>query len=325
MNATAAKKEEHAPTSVTVTETTELVTIEGLTPAQIFTTGKVTELLGKIEALKNGFKGDVSTAGGRKDIVSFAARIRRTKTLLDDEIGKTYVAVLKDEPKRIDGLRKQIRDTLDLWAAEVRRPVTEIEERDAARKQAHEKHLADIGATLSFPPGQPSSEEVQRRINFVNLYQQREWEEFDDLYKSTYKGVMEVLTTALSAAKLAEDNAAELARMKKQEAERLATESVERARLAGIEEGRRAAEAEAARAVAPPPSPVAAAVTAPIVQPPQPPQQPSRDAATERKAQVHRETLASLVSYGCREDGAKALVTAIAQGKIANVYIEYGE
>lgn len=316
------------PSKAIVPTNAELVTVENLTPAQIFTTAKVNELLNKVKEAKDAFRGDASTQKGQNEIKSFAYRFTKTKTLLDD-MGKDYVAVLKDEPKRIDGLRKSIRDQLDAWAEEVRAPVTEIERKDAVRKAAHDKVIADIGATITFPPGQPSSAEVQRRIDFVAAQQSREWEEYAGLAETTVKGVSEVLANTLVTAKKAEEDAAELARMKKEAAEKAQAERIEKARLEGIAEGERRAEAAASVAPtkqdqAPPNSEYMKSTqnmgaTTTVSKP------PVRSADVEHKARVHREILASLLAYGCTEIGAKALITAIAKGTIANVYIEYGE
>lgn len=298
----------------------ELVTVENLTPAQVFTTEKVNDLLSKVKKAKEAFKGDASTKKGQDEIKSFAYRFTKTKTLLDD-MGKEYVAILKDEPKRIDGLRKSIRDQLDAWAEEVRAPVTAIEKAEEARKAAHDKVISEIGATISFPPGQPSSAEVQRRIDFVGSCSSRNWEEYADLAETTAKGVSEVLFKTLADSQAAEAQTAELEKLKREAAQKAEAERIDATRLAGIEEGKRQAAAAIPSTIPPMPPMQNMGTTTSVAK--QVPVQ--RDAATERKAEVHREILASLLTYGCTEAGAKALIIAIAKGTIANVYIEYGE
>lgn len=296
--------------------TIELVNIEGMLPVAVFTADSINEFIAKIEKEKNAFKApDATTPSGRAAIIKFANRFTKTKTAVDD-IGKDYVAILKDEPKRIDALRKLFRDKMDAWHDEVRKPVTLLEEADKKRKEQHEKFLADIGAQLTFPVGQPSSAEIERRMVFVGTFQQRSWEEFDELYQTTFKAVWEGLTTALAVAIKSEADAKELADLKAQKVKDEQEKQIEAARLKGIEEGQKIATCE------PYPhhyvrSAISAAVTAPIMA-------PARSVTDEAKAKINREVLADLMGYGCKEEGAKALIKAIVTGTIRHVTINYG-
>lgn len=333
MTATVKKTTKQAADANSVV-TVELVNIEGMLPSTVFTAENINQFIARIEKEKKAFtQPDATTPAGRAAIIKFANRFTKTKTAVDD-MGKDYVAILKDEPKRIDALRKLFRDTMDAWHAEVRKPVTLLEEADKKRKEAHEKHLADIGAQITFPAGQPSSAEVQRRIDFVMLFQQRAWEEFDELYQTTYKAVMESLKTTLEASKNAEANAAELAKLKAKQAQDAEDTRVEKARLDGIAEGQRLA----ALAAAPPvtdikttlilegdefgggtvkasdlPAATTDGQTVTI----------SVKVKDEAKDAVNREVLADLLAYGCTEAGAKALIKAILTGTIRHVTINY--
>jgi len=306
--------------------TVELVNIEGMLPVKVFTSENIQEFLSRIEKEKNDFVApDATTPAGRKAIVSFANRFTKTKTAVDD-LGKDYVAVLKDEPKRIDALRKLFRDTLDQWHEEVRRPVTLLEDADKKRKDTHEKHLKDIGDQLMFMTARPSSAEVQRRIDFIMVFQQRNWEEFDELYQTTYKAVSESLAATLVVSKQAEADAAELVKLRASQAKALEDARVEQARIDGIAEGQRLA------SIAPAAPAAQSAVAAPIVSQPQSAggyasfaaPKPSAPIKDEAKALINREVLADLMAYGCKEDGAKALIKAIVTGTIRHVTINYG-
>lgn len=318
---TTAKAAEKEP--VTSVVTVELVNVEGMLPATVFTGANIEEFISRIKKERGDFlkknealyQADAELT--KKDeayLVKFANRFTKTKTLLDD-MGKDYVVVLKDEPKRIDGLRKLFRDQMDAWHAEIRKPVTRLEEKNKARKEAHEKHLADIGAQITFPAGQPASAEVQRRIDFVMLFQQRAWEEYDELYQTTYKAVMDSLKITLDASKTAEHNTAELKKLQDKQAKDAEDARVERARLAGIEEGQRLAASAPAAAPAPI---VHTAASMPSSNP------RIRTAQDEARAAINREVLADLLAYGCKEEGARALIKAIVTGTIRHVTINYG-
>lgn len=86
---------------------------------------------------------DVTTKKGQAEIKSMAAKVARSKTLIDD-CGKKIVADLKDMPKKIDAERKRVRDTLDAWRDEVRAPVTKMEEDEEARIKKHQDYIAHL-------------------------------------------------------------------------------------------------------------------------------------------------------------------------------------
>lgn len=86
---------------------------------------------------------DVTTKKGQAEIKSMAAKVARSKTLIDD-CGKKIVADLKDMPKKIDAERKRVRDTLDAWRDEVRAPVTKMEEDEKARIKKHQDYIAHL-------------------------------------------------------------------------------------------------------------------------------------------------------------------------------------
>jgi hypothetical protein len=91
---------------------------------------------------------DVTSAAGRKQCASLALKVARSKTYLD-ALGKDLVAELKAKAGVVDAQRRKVRDTLDELKAEVRAPLTEIENREANRVKAHEERLAIIESAAS--------------------------------------------------------------------------------------------------------------------------------------------------------------------------------
>lgn len=75
---------------------------------------------------------DLTTDSGRKRIASMAYKVAQTKTAIDDA-GKTLTAEWRDKIGVVDKARRDIRDRMDALKAEVRRPLTEWEEAEAAR------------------------------------------------------------------------------------------------------------------------------------------------------------------------------------------------
>lgn len=91
-----------------------------------------------IESIRTNAKSlvaDVTTTKGRKALISMAATVRSSKVAIDNA-GKNLVAEMKKRPALVDESRRKIREALDELAVEIRQPVTEYEEAEAARLEA---------------------------------------------------------------------------------------------------------------------------------------------------------------------------------------------
>ncbi|MCX7132308.1 hypothetical protein [Aeromonas sp.] len=134
----------------TDTEQTQLVVIEPTAAVTLFTEGDgIDAMLADISKQAASLVPDVTTAKGRKEIASVAYAVAKTKTYLDG-LGKDLVDKYKEVPKRIDANRKLIRDNLDALKDEVRAPLTQFEEAEAARVAALQDRLTilkDLGAS----------------------------------------------------------------------------------------------------------------------------------------------------------------------------------
>ena len=212
------------------------------------------DILGKLAKELAGFKPDVSTEAGRKEIASKARKaavakmdlIRLAGTLKADhqKVLKGIIAEEKIITERMDGLRDSIRA-----------PLTEFEAREERRIRAHEEALAEI-AGWSDVPVDATALTVAARLAELDSSPllERDWEEFRERARDAIRTAVGYLRSHLEAAEKREAEAAELARLRAAEAERQAQEAArlqaereaEIARQAA-EAARVAAEAEAAR------------------------------------------------------------------------------
>ncbi|MDH2369998.1 cell envelope biogenesis protein TolA [Providencia rettgeri] len=131
----------------------ELVVIEKSKALDVFkSSNSVEDIISKVEQEVNSFIPDVSTAKGRKEIISLAYKVAQSKTYLDG-LGKDLVAELKEIPKLIDANRRTVRERFDTLRDKVRQPLTEWEaeqERIEAEKQMLAWHEEALEMNAAF-------------------------------------------------------------------------------------------------------------------------------------------------------------------------------
>lgn len=181
---------------------------------------------------------DVTTIDGISKIKSTARQIASIKKRVDD-IGKDVVAELKDLPKQIDANRKKWREEMEALQEEIRRPVTDIENRQAEIEEIRATH-----GKLVFS----GSEEIKAAIenlDKVELTSDKWKESLEDATAAVTaeKGALEVMLNA-ALKKEAEARELEELRKKQEEAERIIRE--QKIREEAERKSREQAEARAA-------------------------------------------------------------------------------
>lgn len=189
---------------------------------QFFADGEnLQKVADRIETLARGLVADVSTKEGISQIKTAARQIASVKKKVDD-LGKTVVAELKALPKIIDKNRADFRERMESLHEEIRRPVTDIEER--------QKAIDDIKGT-HFNCAACNSEELAAKID--ELETQRAavtaevWKEaYEDVLKAFDSEIGALSTMRDAAAKReAEQRELEELRKKKEEADRIIREN----------------------------------------------------------------------------------------------------
>lgn len=215
-----------------MSEDTQLVTIpEGATALAVFTeVGGVQPLLNQIRAHIDAFVPDMTTSRGRKLIAAMAYKVAQSKTLLED-VGKALADEQKAVPKKIDAARKLIKDTLDKWRDEVRKPLSDWEVDESDRVAMHENAVAAIGnyAVMVNGEGQPlNAYELAANLAAVSGLAITDAEEYADAYVNAKARSIASLKTALAARDRHEADRAELASLRAAQAERDAIAEAER-------------------------------------------------------------------------------------------------
>lgn len=127
----------------------ELVVIEKSKVLDVFkSSNSVEDIISKVEQEVNSFIPDVSTAKGRKEIISLAYKVAQSKTYLDG-LGKDLVAELKEIPRLIDANRRTVRERFDILRDKVRQPLTEWEaEQERIRMEAWHEEALEMNAEI---------------------------------------------------------------------------------------------------------------------------------------------------------------------------------
>lgn len=233
-----------------MSESTELVVLQNLNPVLIFTEGGTDPLLEAIKKEVSTFIADISTVKGRKEVASLANKVAKSKVFLDD-LGKDLVSEWKDKSKKVDAERKKIRDTLDLLKEEVRRPLTEFEEKEEARIKTHEDAIKSIEQfKIEFGASSESATLGAAILNLESVTVDDSWDEFKSRAEMRKNESLIYLKDLLSTrtqyeaeqVELIKFREAEAARLVKEREENIAKEAAEKARIMAEEIAKKAQE-----------------------------------------------------------------------------------
>lgn len=231
-----------------MSEVTDLVVIEKQNAMAVFTTKEQLDpIIEAIEKEARSLVPDVSTRKGRDAIASMAHKVARSKTYIDNA-GKDLVAELKALPKQIDESRRIVRERLDALKDEVRKPLTDWENAESARKEALQQRLADLRAladVIDSVGNYLPSIEIQQRIESAKAVALDDsWQEVAAEAGVAKDATIQQLEAALIVAKQREHEAAELERLRKEAEEKARLEREENIRREAAERARRDAEAK---------------------------------------------------------------------------------
>lgn len=201
------------------------------------------EVYGHVEKMAKGLVADPTTKEGASQIKGAARQLASVRVKVDN-LGKQVVAELKKLPGVIDDNRKAFREKMEALQAEIRRPVTEIEERegDIDRIKAVHQQLIDADSAT-----------IRQNIESVRAIPltAEKWKESLEKATKAVTGEINALETMLKAAEKREAEARELEELRKrqEEAERIIREQKirEDAERKAREEAETRAAAEKAR------------------------------------------------------------------------------
>ncbi len=222
---------------------TDIAVVVAQTPVVVLLDEKKRDdLFAHIRREIDAFTPDISTAKGRDAIKSFAYKITRTKTAID-AAGKELNEEARARINVVDAARRDARAELDKLAEQVRKPLTDWEEAEAARVAECDAIINRIVQAGTVTLDDTADTVRARGMEIWGI--QIDAERFGDKFEQATRAkahVVDLLKTALARLTKEEADRAELERLRAE-----AEERAEADRRADEEAARVAREAEEAR------------------------------------------------------------------------------
>ncbi len=200
----------------------ELVMLPAITGEVVYTPGNLQIILSAVDhwARSEAEKADSKTTKGRAALVSTVAKIASTKVGLD-RLGLELTEGWRRRTATVNADRKRVTTSLTALQHAIRQPVTDWEEADAARMQAHRDAVAIINGLTEFAHCDPSAAEVAARLTQAQDLGTRAWEEFAESAANASADAVNRLLAMHAAAVTHEAERAELERLRAGAEERL--------------------------------------------------------------------------------------------------------
>jgi chromosome segregation ATPase len=202
-----------SPLALVVSETGMEVAVQGdreRIEALFVNDGGLAPLGDAVETAARGLVADITTKEGVSQIKSMARKIAGVKAAVDD-IGKKVVAELKERPRLIDRHRAEFRARLESIQDDVRRPVTEIENREARIEEIGRTHLRAFETSKDIESAVAGIKDITDTAE--------EWKESLDDFRRARTAELSALELMLGTFRKREAETAELERLRKQQAE----------------------------------------------------------------------------------------------------------
>lgn len=222
----------------------ELVPIESLNPVTVFADNGLDDILKKIDDHFRSIVLDPTTAKGREEIRSVAFKITKTRTALFNA-AKNLTEDWRTKTTAVNKERGRMEEHLLALEEEIRKPLTEFEEREKQRVRGHELAMARL---KQFEDTFSETVEGYREliVESEQFFVSRTWEEFETTARGQQARNDELLKARLEKQIKADADAAELARLRQKEIDDAAQAERDRIANEAAEKAKKEAAAEAA-------------------------------------------------------------------------------
>lgn len=171
---------------------------------------------------------DVSTKKARDEIVAVAFKIRKIGVVVD-ESGGALAEDMRSKVKAIDTKRREYKSELVDLADKVRKPVTDWEAAEEAKKQKRLQGMRDITECGNVAFGETAAQILARKEKLQAIIVDAEYGDLEEQARDRHTAAMEKLEIAHTAAVEAAERAAELEDLRKSQAAQAAKDAEEKA------------------------------------------------------------------------------------------------
>jgi len=214
-----------------------------MTITEIFAPNGVDKIIEEIKERAKNFVADMTTKKGREEIASFAYKITKAKTMLD-KAGKSLTDEWREKTSLVNIERRKVKEELDALKEEVRKPLTDWENKEKERIDNCNLRIQEI-ERLKNINSNFSSEIIENFIKEVDKLLKYEWEEFKTKAETTAKEVVEFLKSEKENTLKAEKERLELEKLRKDKEEREIKEREEKIAKEAEEKAKQEAEEKA--------------------------------------------------------------------------------
>ena len=216
---------------------TGLALVPAMTGIELYSNGSARSVLDKIKSEVRSTVIDATTDKGRKEIASLAHKVSKAKVAMD-EMGKSLTEEQRELINRVNEERRIIREELDSLRDEVRKPLTDYENREKERVAGHESRIANFISVTSDVSGLDSLA-LSKLIKKAEAFDTSNMEEFANSAE-THKGAAlfklgklrdETLAAEQEKARIESERIEAEEKARKEREERIAKEAAEKARL----------------------------------------------------------------------------------------------
>lgn len=220
----------------------DIALIQNLTPAIFTEKGGLDKLIEDIKKRVANFNADASTAIGRDEIKSFAFKIAKSKTALDN-LGKDCVADWKAKSKLVDAERSRVWEVMEALQHQVRKPVTDWEQIEESRISALKERIQML--TIPTVLSNDSTELKSLLSDIKLIIIDESFEEMAKVATITKDGTVVYLEKQITAAEKREADAAELLKLREEAEKRAQHDRDEAIRKEAAEKATKEAEGKA--------------------------------------------------------------------------------
>jgi hypothetical protein len=192
------------------------VTIDDISEANapvIYVKGGLSQFLDAVKEEVSTQVPDLKTAKGRERIASLAAKVSKSKVAVEKP-GREYLKRLKEMPKVVEEELRTFVNAMDALRDETRKPLTDWEAAETARKDAHVDAVQAIHDYCDIAEFATAAELLESIASVEAVQMGEHWEEFETEAARAKESTLTKLRAAFAARQQYEAEQAELVRLR---------------------------------------------------------------------------------------------------------------